>query len=398
MGAERKFKKIKMSRKKKQGICTFCKIILLKAGVVMNNGIPCKKENFLDAVRACYVFDYLMSGIIVTDECLRCTVVNKSIGTIFNIDVRTLVGLPVQEVLRRLAPEFEILIKEIDDVVLLSDHELAVSISKEIKYLQVNVRRILNEDNIFIGLAVTMRDITTLKQRQEQDRVIDRLTLISQLASCLAHEVRNPLTSVKGFLQLASLKENYVFDRNIIRLMLDDLMSVEAMITEFLQAARPSQGKIALCDLNRLVYKTALLMEAYARENNVVIKTDFKKGPLVALDEASIRQVLINLIKNAIEACPNQGGKVSVSTDYDDLSARIRVEDNGQGMSKEVLENIGKAYFTTKENGTGLGLVVCWNIITQHKGTMSVYSTPGQGTVISVNLPLGDGSLINERI
>ncbi|MBZ4655372.1 MAG: kinE [Peptococcaceae bacterium] len=355
----------------------------------MSKGLPCEKEKFLDAVRASYVFDYLTSGIIVTNECLYCTVVNKSIGTIFNLDVSTLVGSPVQEVLRKLAPEFETMIKEINSGGMLSDYELAVNISKEIKYLLINVRQILNEDNIFIGLAVTMRDITTLKLRQEQDRVIDRLTAMSQLASCLAHEVRNPLTSVKGFLQLASLKENYVFDRNIIRLMLDDLMSVEAMITEFLQATRPSQGKIALCDLNRLVYKTVLLMEAYARENNVVIKTEFKKGPLVELDEGSIRQVLINLIKNAIEACPNQGGEVTVSTDYDNSSARIGVEDNGQGMSKEVLDNIGKAYFTTKENGTGLGLVVCWNIITQHKGVMSVHSTPSKGTIFNVNLPLG---------
>ncbi len=233
---------------------------------------------------------------------------------------------------------------------------------------------------------VVGRDVTNLRQTEIHLREIGKMSLVAEMAAGIAHEIRNPMTALKGFVQL--LRERVEGHQDYFDLMLSELQRIEFIITEFLDLARPHVYQSKPQDLNRLVEQVSSLMQTQAIVYNADIQMTPSLQPVqVSCDENQLKQVFINILKNAIEAMPKGGTiRVGIHTELDNSQVTVRVCDEGVGMTVEQLQRMGQAFYTTKKQGTGLGMLVTQKIIRSHGGRMDIHSTPGKGTCIDVTL------------
>jgi PAS domain S-box-containing protein len=230
-------------------------------------------------------------------------------------------------------------------------------------------------------------DVTERKQTEAILRKSDRLSIVSQMAAGVAHEIRNPLTSIKGFVQLMKPK----FNEHHYRLMMSEMDRIEQIIREFLLIAKPSrQESFEAGCLTTILDHVLSLLSTQTAMNKVWIACDIDKGlPDVWCNENQLKQVFINIIQNAIEAMPD-GGEILICAGISSSSSTIliSVQDQGIGIPAERIKRLGEPYFTSKEKGTGLGLTICHRIIETHGGSMSIQSEPGKGTLVEIHLPV----------
>lgn len=238
-----------------------------------------------------------------------------------------------------------------------------------------------------------------LQQSQTLMRRTDRLRSLEIIAGGFAHEIRNPLTSIKTFIQLApERKDDTEFIQDFSRIVLDDVHRIERLIQEILDYARYMEPKLTDEDLNELVTSCLYFIEVKADSKRIKIEKELASElPRVMLDRQQIKQVLLNLLLNAIDAMGDGGGRLTVRTHRlmkpgTTAWTQIEIEDNGPGISKANLEHIFDPFFTTKHTsgehaGTGLGLTIVHQIIREHDGEIQVESTEGVGTTFFVNLP-----------
>ncbi|WP_035324309.1 ATP-binding protein [Peribacillus kribbensis] len=230
------------------------------------------------------------------------------------------------------------------------------------------------------------RDVT--ERKEQTDRLLqksEKLALLGQMAAGIAHEIRNPLTSIKGFIQLFkadNLKEEYV------DIVLSELERINSIVGEFLVLAKPSAAVFKEQDIRSLIKDVVTLINTQSILNNVQIFVEFDSGlPMVSCEEKQLKQVFLNLLKNSIEAMPN-GGRIDVSVKQSDPGKiSIKVKDQGVGIPKERIPSLGEPFYTTKEKGTGLGLMTCFKIIESHHGELRIDSQMNIGTTIEVILP-----------
>ncbi|MET3697796.1 two-component system sporulation sensor kinase A [Bacillus oleivorans] len=230
------------------------------------------------------------------------------------------------------------------------------------------------------------KDIT---ERKEQiDRMIqksEKLALLGQMAAGVAHEIRNPLTSVKGFIQLLNTNDN---KREYFGIVLDELERINAIVEEFLVLAKPSTAVFVEQDIRELIKDIITLVNNQLLLNNVQIFLDFDSDlPMVSCEKNQLKQVFLNLIKNAIEAMP-KGGNINIrAKEKVNGKISISIEDEGIGIPEERIPTLGEPFYTTKEKGTGLGLMTCFKIIESHKGEILVHSILDKGTTVEILLP-----------
>lgn len=217
---------------------------------------------------------------------------------------------------------------------------------------------------------------------------------IHALAAGIAHEIRNPLTSVKGFLQLLrpylieSGKEKYV------DIALDELNRANNLIFEYLNAAKPQTNKQQEIFLQKIIHEIGLLYESEALFHNILLNIQLPDHiPSIFADGMQLKQVFVNLIKNAIDAITenseNIPGKIDILVEIEDSSAVcIYITDNGCGMTNETLNNLFTPFYTTKNTGTGIGLPICKKIIEEHSGQIFISSILGKGSTFKIIFPI----------
>lgn len=215
---------------------------------------------------------------------------------------------------------------------------------------------------------------------------------VSALAAGIAHEIRNPLTSVKGFIQLLKPYLSEIGKEQYADIALDEINRANDLIFEFLNATKQQESDKSEISINKIIKDIAMLYESEALLRNIELTIQLSPAnPLVIADRNQIKQVVMNVIKNAIEAIAIAGdsyGRVRISVENDNDSAFIVVEDNGCGMTKETMEKLFLPFYTTKQTGTGIGLSICKKIIEEHMGQMNISSVPEKGTIIKICLPL----------
>ncbi|KKI89565.1 sporulation kinase [Bacillus sp. SA1-12] len=232
---------------------------------------------------------------------------------------------------------------------------------------------------------------TRMKQLQlyyEQIQQAERLKTTGQLAAAVAHEIRNPITVVKGFLQL--YKEDDSIDKQKkehFSLMLDELNVAETVISDFLSIAKP-KGNIDSSTVNvkNAILSVTDLIQSYALLHNISLKIDVQNEYIISCSLMEFKQLMINLLKNAIEASPNDG-TIDIEVKEKKKFIEILVIDSGCGMTKEQLSAIGTPFYTLKSKGTGLGLMICFNIVQKYNGSIQFQSEEGKGTKVSICLP-----------
>lgn len=242
------------------------------------------------------------------------------------------------------------------------------------------------------GLTVTMRNETEKEKLREEMMRLDRLASLGKLSAGIAHEVRNPLTGIS--LLLDDLHDNAALahdDRNMIKKALAEIERVERLISALLNYSSPARADFRIGNLSVVVNDTALLMRRQCERQKVSLLVNAGELPSFRFDPEKIKQALMNIIRNALEAMPN-GGEIRISTTADKENAIINVSDNGPGISEENLPLIFEPFFTSKGAGTGLGLSITQRIIEEHHGQIFVVSSSETGTVFTIKLPLMTGT------
>ncbi len=235
------------------------------------------------------------------------------------------------------------------------------------------------------AVQVIIRDISERKKNEELLINSEKLYVAGQLAAGIAHEIRNPLTSLKGFLQLiASGRKN---NGTYYDIMNSELDRIEDIVSELLMLSKPQVYDLSYQDLRVMMRDTVTLLETQAILHNIAIEAEYGTDPLWIYGvENQIKQVFINVIKNAIEAMIDGGSiRIKLSRDHDHIHVRIR--DEGPGFAEDQLAKIGQPFYTTKEKGTGLGLMVSYKIVDNHQGQINVDSEVGKGTTFEITFP-----------
>ncbi|WP_309120900.1 PAS domain S-box protein [Paenibacillus sp.] len=244
------------------------------------------------------------------------------------------------------------------------------------------------------GKSVTlsvMRDLTERKEAEELLIRSEKLSVIGQLAAGVAHEIRNPLTSLRGFTQLLR-RELDPARFYYIETMLSELDRMTYIVNDFMSLSKPQLVAYRNHDLADTLRAVLLVIESEALLHNITVHWDHRGGlPPVRCDEHRMKQVFLNVLKNAIDAMPD-GGAIHLKMEAVDDELLVRIRDEGPGMPKELIDRIGDPFFTTKSDGTGLGLMICHRIVEAHRGSIRFTSAPGAGTTVDIFLPIATES------
>lgn len=239
----------------------------------------------------------------------------------------------------------------------------------------------------------TMEDIFERTKLQQELQRAEKMNAIGQLAASVAHEIRNPMTVVKGFLQIFLTKNLTEEEHMYIKLMIDELNRAETIINDYLSLAKPDIGKLEVIDSRDMAEKVMDLMASYAMmSKNISLHTEITEDVQIRGNKNELKQVLINILKNGIEAMKD-GGRLSLTLERRGAYGVFIIADNGIGMTDEELARLGTAFYSLKERGTGMGLMVCYQIVERMKGQINVRSKKGEGTTFEIMIPSCDDRL-----
>jgi two-component system, NtrC family, sensor histidine kinase HydH len=315
----------------------------------------------------------------------------------FNQAAEATLRRPSDQVLGRTA--LEVLPRQVLEMVASLEGSTRTAIEKEfdcsfpdgrVVPLDVTLSSLKGEDGTVWGTIILCRDLTEVQSLKREVETSRRLASLGRLAAGVAHEIRNPLSSIKGF--ATYFKERYrdnPDDQKTSEIMIQEVDRLNRVITQLLEFARPPVIQKKRASLQSLIQHSLKMIERQASAKEIQIlshlPSDVKE---VDLDPDGINQVLLNLYLNAVEAM-DQGGTLSVSLSMDEGSpwVKIMVSDTGSGINKEDLEHVFDPYFTTKQTGTGLGLAIVHKIVEAHGGEVRAESEIGRGTTVSVLLP-----------
>nr|WP_239534546.1 HAMP domain-containing sensor histidine kinase [Priestia taiwanensis] len=234
-----------------------------------------------------------------------------------------------------------------------------------------------------VYLKEYMQENAVIRTKTQQS---EKLNVISELAASVAHEVRNPLTVVRGFIQL--MQQNKVDgNEEYFKLVLTELDRAENIISDYLNLAKPQMEEKKHIHLTRLIHEITTLMSSYAMLKGVFLQVYVDDDLYVVGDEVKLKQAIVNVLKNGIEAITEMRGYIKISATKEQNKIVIKVKDTGDGMTKDQLLRLGQPFYSLKEKGTGLGLMVTFRIIESHEGIIEYFSEEGDGTEVVITLP-----------
>lgn len=239
-----------------------------------------------------------------------------------------------------------------------------------------------NKNQQPLRMVGTFFDLTEKKQMERELRRLSNLNLVGEMAAGIAHEIRNPMTTVRGYLQLLRQNQDYVKEIEYFDLMIEEMDRANMIITEFLSLANNKMLELKPSNLNSIIRMLLPLLQASAMMGGHNLNLDMQNIPELLLDSKEIRQLIINLVNNGLEAM-TAGSTLTIRTFVEEGKVVLSVEDHGQGIKTELLDKLGTPFFTTKEQGPGLGLAICYRIAARHNAKIDLDTSP-RGTTFYV--------------
>ncbi|MGD9321050.1 MAG: ATP-binding protein, partial [Desulfobacteraceae bacterium] len=336
------------------------------------------------------VVENMPIGLLAIDTEKRIVSFNQTAEWVLQVTANEVLGKRADEVLPQqldcltgeLETEEEVIEKEI---------ECPVADGRRIP-MDVSVSRLEDDEGTSMGHMILFRDLTEIQELKREVERSQRLASLGRLAAGIAHEIRNPLSSIKGF--ATYFRERYrdvPEDQKTAQIMVQEVERLNRVIGQLLEFARPMSVRKRATSIQTMIQHSLKMIERDAQAKNINIRTNLSPEiQEVSIDSDRMNQVFLNLYLNGIEAMED-GGTLSVDL-YPDEGGRqikISVSDTGTGINKEDLVHIFDPYFTTKQSGTGLGLAIVHKIIESHKGEVKVESEPEKGTTVTIILPYG---------
>ncbi len=333
-------------------------------------------------------------GLIATDESGHIATCNEKAGAILKIvcsdaagkQANSIIPAPLQNILAELPSHSGLVEKDVQ----------LIYGQGESKIFEV-VAAGLPGDGISAGNIMLLRDVTAIRQLENEVAKSRHLNSIGSLAAGVAHEIRNPLSSIKGFaVYFKERLSGNAEDQKTADIMIQEVERLNRVISQLIEFARPLELKREEVSLPDLINHAVALISAEAQKNQIEVAIDIPaNSPALEADSDKIKQVLLNIFLNSLAAMKN-GGRLSIRLVPEKDNIAVIITDTGGGIEKEDLPRIYDPYFTSKPAGTGLGLAVVQKIMEAHGGAVSVESTPGRGTGVSLQFPLACVNRIKE--
>ncbi len=265
-----------------------------------------------------------------------------------------------------------------------------VTVAEGESFRNVIVTRTVMKDGRSV---LTLEDVTSLRDIERQLQREERYDAVGHLAAAIAHEVRNPLASLSGAVQLL---HRTAMDDALHEIIQREVVRINELVTQFMEAARPGALRKGLCDLGQIVNE---VVESFAKDNryreSIQVVVEIDELPMLLIDPERMRQVLWNLLLNAAQAMPS-GGFIHVSAVQVGERIRLMVDDEGVGIAEEDLQRVFDPFYTTRQGGTGLGLATVERVAREHGGSVWVRSEPSGGTAIAIWLPVPEALVTDE--
>jgi PAS domain S-box-containing protein len=383
-------------RKIKKQLISFAEAILEDNGVKIDTGFLPELTPILNAVKVhsqqLRTFEAIVrnsnDSITTIDLDYKITSINLAGQKMYGYTAIEALG---QEITILAVPEGISELRDVLDRVKFGEEIIGYDMKRQKKDgkvidVSLSISPIRDDRGQITGIMGIQRDITERRKMEAEMQKLDGLNLIGQMAASIAHEIRNPMTTVHGFLQLLGAKPALLEYKDYFQLMIEELDRCNSIITEFLSLSRNTPIDLRRQNLNTILNKLLPMLHANALRNDQIIIAELGEIPNLELNEQEIRQVILNLARNGLESMP-EGGVLTIRTYLEKDYIVITFCDQGSGIPGEVLENMGKPFLTTKENGTGLGLPVSYNIVYRHGGMIDI-ETGTSGTTFFIKLPV----------
>ena len=327
-------------------------------------------------------------GLVATDTKGTIAYFNQTAEAVLSLSARESMGRKIEEVL---PPPFHDIVHQLETGNDIMDMEIVCPVpGRGSVPLEVIATRQVGDEGPYMGYVILFRDLTQIKKLKKEIARSQRLASIGRMAAGVAHEIRNPLSSIKGFATYFGERYKDVpEDRKTADIMVQEVERLNRVITQLLEFARPASIQKKPSSVRDVIQHSLKMVERQTREKGITIEKNISpEKDETFMDPDRIGQALLNLYLNAIEAM-EEGGILSVTVrSYNDPQGIIiEIADNGAGIKKEDLSHIFDPYFTTKQSGTGLGLAIVHSIVESHGGTVRVESRPGEGTKVVIILP-----------
>jgi signal transduction histidine kinase len=293
------------------------------------------------------------------------------------------------------------------------DREFYCEVNDIQRLINVSVLPLVTEHRV-TGSLVLIEDITEKRTREAQLRRVESLASLTNLAAGVAHEIKNPLGAISIHIQLiakalAGAKIKYEITNTTpqvsydmlekhIRIVNEEIDRLNHIVVDFLFAVRPMSMSFIKADIHVVIKEIVELLKYEFEQKKITVRMVLTETmPFILLDERYIKQALLNLVKNAVEAMSRDGGTLTIRTFVRDGNVHVVIADTGSGISKEHIAKVFEPYFTTKQSGTGLGLTLVFKIIREHNGDINAKSRPGHGTRFTIKLPLPADHLLTDK-
>jgi two-component system sensor histidine kinase PilS (NtrC family) len=327
----------------------------------------------------------LSSGLVTVDPQWRVLTINQAATDILGIDAASAVGSDME----RLLPGLRSKVGERDPRLPLRRADLELVRGERTLVVGISVSPLRDVHDAVVGRVINFQDLTELRRMEQQMRRAERMATLGQLSAGIAHEIRNPLASISGSIEL--LRQGHAAseeDDALMAIVNREIDRLNSLITDLLDWANPRPPQIVELDLAVLVDET---VRVFRQDKSTGVEVELSAPPALVMagDAAKLRQVVWNLLRNAAEAAAAGGGHVAVAVGGGAETAEVAISDDGAGIPREHLSRVFDPFFTTKKRGTGLGLATCHSIVTDHGGTLDVTSNAGGGTRVVMRLPRG---------
>ncbi len=330
-------------------------------------------------------------GVLLLNDAFKLVDISPSACQVLGLERKLALNQPLDTLFAAVPEEYRLISRSLLEGVVVRNHAVAWTNAETRYELLLDASLLYNEAGKRIGAYVIFKDVTNLRSLEEQVQRSDRLSMIGQIAAGTAHEIRNPLTSIKGFLQvLKKTLQGHGLHREFeyTKIMLDEIDRINNLVSEFLLLSKPKDNKYSPVNISACIRDILPIINNEAILHNVIVQYEAEEElPLVVADRELLKQVYINVSKNGIEAM-SEGGTLTITERLDEAKQFIHVDihDTGPGIPSYVVDKIFDPFFTTKENGTGLGLAVCQRIIHDAGGQLRV-SSKGYGTTFTISIP-----------
>lgn len=330
-------------------------------------------------------------GVILINTKFELIDISDMACRVLGLRREDIVNRSMEDVFADLPLEHHLVRRNILDGVIVRNQALSWTNNKERYELLLDSNVLRDEEGRIVGAYIIFKDVTNLRSLEEQVQRSDRLAMIGQIAAGTAHEIRNPLTSIKGFMQvLLKTFQQQGMDRegSYTKVMLEEIDRINELLNEFLLLSKPKNVTYRQVDLSQVLKDIWPIIHNEAILHGVTVQHEVKENlPLVVADREMLKQVFINICKNGIEAM-GPGGRLTLleGVNYEEKEVFIDICDTGPGIPMFIIDKIFDPFFTTKPEGTGLGLSVCQRIIHDIGGHIRV-SSKGFGTTFTVCIP-----------